>query len=71
MREIALHREALTDYVRGNHPEVLDHGRLKITELMFNPQGDNDLEWSLVVLGEERAYTDLDVRRLIARGYDH
>jgi hypothetical protein len=44
--QIACHREYLMSFIRENHPEISDHPRVKITEIMYRPVGgDDDLEY--------------------------
>ena len=48
--QLALHRHeattALIPYIQRRHADVMNHPRLKITEVMFNPEGDSaDLEF--------------------------
>lgn len=44
--QIGLHRVFLVNYMRRNHSEVIDHDRMKITEVMYSPEdADEDLEF--------------------------
>ncbi len=41
-RQIRLHRDFLRTYIRAFHPAITSHPRVKITEVMFWPEGDDD-----------------------------
>ena len=44
--QINCHRDFLGNFIRVRHPEVTEHPRFKITEIMYQPSlGDQDLEY--------------------------
>jgi len=45
-RQLSLHRGFLASHIRRAHPEIPGHGRLKLTEICFDPlDGNPDLEF--------------------------
>ncbi len=44
--QIGFHREFLFAYIRRQHPEIPDHARMQITEILYDPRGrSEDLEF--------------------------
>ena len=56
-QQLGCHRQFLLDYLAEHHPQALNHPRLKITEIMYLPEGDDDdLEFL-----EIQSFSELDV----------